>query len=80
MRKGVKEKKVNELKNICKQNKIKCVVGVKKDEIIYQILLYNSTNMIFRLNEIQNETEKEETVVKPEAISLIEQLEKNRTR
>lgn len=74
----LKEKKVNELKNICKQNKIKCVVGVKKDEIIYQILLYNSTNMIFRLNEIQNETEKEETVVKHEAISLIEQLEKQK--
>lgn len=74
----LKEKKVNELKNICKQYKIKCVIGVKKDDIIYQVLLYNSANMIFRLSEIQNEPEKEEITIKTEAFCLIEKLEKQK--
>jgi 5-methylcytosine-specific restriction endonuclease McrA len=76
----LREKKVNELKNIRKQSGIKRVADSKKDEIIYQILLHYSSNMIFRLVEVQNgnETDKEETIVNAQPISLIEQLEKQK--
>ena len=76
----LREKKVNELKNIRKQSGIKRVADSKKDEIIYQILLHYSSNMIFRLVEVQNgnETDKEETIVNTQPISLIEQLEKQK--
>ena len=79
----LREKKVNELKNIRKQCGIKKVSDSKKDEIIYQILLHYSSNMIFRLvAEVQNgnekEKEKEETIVNVEPVSLIEQLEKQK--
>jgi hypothetical protein len=74
----LREKKINELKTIRKQSGIKRVADSKKDEIIYQILLHYSSNMIFRLVEVQNgnETDKEETIVNTQPISLIEQLEK----
>jgi 5-methylcytosine-specific restriction endonuclease McrA len=79
----LREKKVNELKNIRKQCGIKKVSDSKKDEIIYQILLHYSSNMIFRLvAEVQNgnekEKEKEETIFNVEPVSLIEQLEKQK--
>jgi len=76
----LREKKVNELKTIRKQSGIKRVADSKKDEMIYQILLHYSSNMIFRLVEVQNgnETDKEETIVNTQPISLIEQLEKQK--
>jgi 5-methylcytosine-specific restriction endonuclease McrA len=75
----LREKKVNELKNIRKQCGIKKVSDSKKDEIIYQILLHYSSNMIFKLVvEVQNGNEKEETIVNAEPTSLIEQLEKQK--
>jgi len=76
----LREKKVNELKTIRKQSGIKRITDSKKDEIIYQILLHYSSNMIFRLLEVQNgnETDKEETIVNTQPISLIEQLEKQK--
>jgi 5-methylcytosine-specific restriction endonuclease McrA len=75
----LREKKVNELKNIRKQCGIKRVSDSKKDEIIYQILLHYSSNMIFKLVvEVQNGNEKEETIVNAEPTSLIEQLEKQK--
>ncbi len=47
---SLKDKKRNELKNICKLFKIKCRVTSKKNDLILSILNYLSTNFIFTLN------------------------------
>lgn len=75
----LKEKKVNELKNIYKLFSVKRISHAKKEILIYQILLHYSTNMIFKIDEtkVQN-SEPEETANKSEPLSLIEQLEKQK--
>ena len=68
----------NELKLICKNYDVKKISTAKKEYIIYQILLYNSNNMIFKITDtlqpviIQNKTDNQEQ------LSPIEQLEKQR--
>jgi 5-methylcytosine-specific restriction endonuclease McrA len=79
----LKDKKANDLKNLCKQCGIKGIASSKKELLIYQILLHYSSTMKFKLEElqIQNDNpcvEKEEVCVKTEQISLIEQLEKQK--
>jgi 5-methylcytosine-specific restriction endonuclease McrA len=79
----LKEKKSNDLKNICKQCGIKGVAGYKKDYLVCQILEYHSSILKFKLDDIQEEKEKEkekerEPDIKIEQLSLIEQLEKQK--
>lgn len=75
----LKEKKSNDLKNICKQYGIKGVAGYKKDYLVCQILEYHSSILKFKLDDIQEEKEKEkEPDIKIEQLSLIEQLEKQK--
>jgi 5-methylcytosine-specific restriction endonuclease McrA len=78
----LKEKKSNDLKNICKQCGIKGVAGCKKDYLVCQILEYHSSILKFKLDDIQvqqEEKEKErEPDIKIEQLSLIEQLEKQK--
>ena len=73
----LKEKKVNELKNMCKYYGIKGVTGSKKDLLIYQILLYSSSTLTFTLNVVTSEADVD-IISKPEPISLLEQLEKQK--
>ena len=75
----LKEKKSNDLKNICKQCGIKGVAGFKKDYLICQILEYYSTSMKFKLDDILTQPdEKENSLIKTEPLSLIKQLEKQK--
>jgi 5-methylcytosine-specific restriction endonuclease McrA len=85
----LKEKKVNELKNIYKLSGLKRISHTKKETIVYQILSYYSTNMIFKIDETKIQTnEIEETINKSESLkiiinkgeplSLFEQLEKQK--
>ena len=73
----LKEKKSNDLKNICRQCGIKGVAGYKKDYLVCQILEYHSSILKFKLDDIQEEKEKEPDI-KIEQLSLIEQLEKQK--
>lgn len=68
-------KSKNELKLICKSCDVKKTSTTKKDYLIYQILLYNSNNMIFKINEFSL-SEKMVEIQQP--LSLIEQLEKQK--
>ena len=73
---ALKEKKATDLKNICKCYGIKGVTGVKKDVIIYNILLYCCATLTFTLN---NAPETEPDVcIKAEPMDLVEQLEKQK--
>jgi len=72
----LKEKKVNDLKNICKCYGIKGVNGSKKDLVIYQILLYSSSTLSFTLD-VTPEADIDVST-KAEPMSLIEQLEKQK--
>jgi 5-methylcytosine-specific restriction endonuclease McrA len=75
----LKEKKVNELKNIYKLSGLKRISHSKKETIIYQILSYYSTNMIFKIDETKTQNnEIEESINKSEPLSLFEQLEKQK--
>jgi 5-methylcytosine-specific restriction endonuclease McrA len=75
----LKEKKSNDLKNICKQCGIKGVAGCKKDYLVCQILEYHSSILKFKLDDIQEEKEKEKDPdIKIEQLTLIEQLEKQK--
>ena len=47
----VKDKKVNDLKAICKQYNLKFGVGTKKEELYWLVLNHCSDNLIFKLNE-----------------------------
>lgn len=77
-------KSKNELKNLCKLYDIKNVSVTKKDNIIYQILLYNANNMIFKINESlttipENISEPVQSVIETEPpLTLIGQLEKQK--
>jgi 5-methylcytosine-specific restriction endonuclease McrA/uncharacterized UPF0146 family protein len=73
---ALKEKKGTDLKNICKCYGIKGMTGLKKDVVIYNILLYCCANLTFTLN---NAPEMETDVcIKTEPINTIEQLEKQK--
>jgi 5-methylcytosine-specific restriction endonuclease McrA len=81
----LKEKKLNDLKSLCKQCGIKGIAGNKKDILIYQILQNYSSNLKFKVDSIQTQNdikniEKENTSVKicSNSLSLIEQLEKQK--
>jgi len=78
-------KSKNELKNLCKSYNIKNVSVTKKDNIIYQILLYNANNMIFKINDSlttipENNTEPslQSDIKIEQPLSLIERLEKQK--
>lgn len=72
-------KSKNELKELCKSCDVKKVSGTKKENLIYQILLYNATNMIFKINEnILQQSIPESVAVNEQPLSLIEQLEKQK--
>lgn len=72
----IKDKKVNDLKAICKQYGIKFSVGTKKDELYWLVLNHCSENLIFKLVEMETKVADEPTV-EPK-LSLLEQLEKQR--
>jgi hypothetical protein len=74
----LKDKKINELKNICKQYGIKGITGSKKDLLIYHVLLHSSASLKITLD-ITQEVEPD-TAGKPELapLSIIEQLEKQK--
>jgi len=74
----LKEKKLNELKNVCKAIGIKGLAGYKKEGLIYQILKSYSTNLKFKLENNIISNEKEEVFVENQPISLIEQLKKQK--
>jgi 5-methylcytosine-specific restriction endonuclease McrA len=74
----LKEKKSNDLKNICKQCGIKGVAGYKKDYLVCQILEYHSSILKFKLDDIQTQQDEKENDIKIEQLSLIEQLEKQK--
>lgn len=67
-------KSKNDLKNLCKMCDVKKVSTSKKDELVYQILLYNSSNMIFRINE-NKQTQLSDNL---QPVSPIELLEKQK--
>jgi 5-methylcytosine-specific restriction endonuclease McrA len=71
----LKDKKLNELKSICKNYGIKGIASSKKDILVYQILMYNSSNIKFKIDDItiKNDIEKDEN-----NLSLIEKLEKQK--
>ena len=70
-------KSKNDLKSLCKNCNIKNISGTKKESIVYQILLYNANNMIFKIIEPVQPTSIE-TTVETQQLSLIEQLEKQK--
>jgi hypothetical protein len=84
----LKNKKKNELKNMVKNYGIKKLTSTKKEVLIYRILSYHLTNMMFKIDEskfqndsIQNDSVKNDCVedIEPEQevkqLTLIEQLE-----
>jgi 5-methylcytosine-specific restriction endonuclease McrA len=82
----VKDKKVNDLKAICKQYNLKFGVGTKKEELYWMVLNHCSDNLIFKLNEPELKI-AEAKVVEPKVaepkipepkLSLLDQLEKQR--
>jgi len=75
----LKEKKSNDLKNICRQCGIKGVAGYKKDYLVCQILEYHSSILKFKLDDIPAvQQDEKEPDIKIEQLSLIEQLEKQK--
>jgi 5-methylcytosine-specific restriction endonuclease McrA len=79
----LKEKKSNELKNICKQYNIKCSNSAKKDTLICNILEYSSLILKFKIDEVTHIQEitinNEQTKPSEEPkLSIIEDLEKQR--
>lgn len=80
----LKDKKANELKNICKQQDIKCSFNSKKEILLCNILEYLSSTLKFKIDDtIVKDTGsyKEQNIItssEPTNISLIENLEKQR--
>lgn len=72
----LKEKKVNDLKALCKQYNIKYGAGVKKDDLYWLVLNYCSDNLKIKLAPLDTETKEPEQMNEPK--SLLEQLEKQR--
>jgi 5-methylcytosine-specific restriction endonuclease McrA len=71
-------KSKNELKLLCKNCDIKKISATKKDYLIYQILLYNANNMIFKIVENTQQSLTENASDNQQQLSLIEQLEKQK--
>ena len=74
MKTYLNSKSKNELKGMCKGCDIKRVSATKKESLIYQILLYNSNNMIFKI--VENEVLNENVVEKQ--LSAFELLDKQK--
>jgi hypothetical protein len=85
----LKDKKTNELKNICKCNKIKCILSSKKNVLLISILEHALNTMSFFLDKtiVEPVTKTNEPVTKtPEPVTKstepitksIEELEKQR--
>jgi 5-methylcytosine-specific restriction endonuclease McrA len=75
----LKEKKVNDLKALCKQYNIKYGAGVKKDDLYWLVLNYCSDNLKMKIAPLDTEAkEPEQPQVLNEPKSLLEQLEKQR--
>ena len=72
-----KDKKVNDLKTICKQYGIKFGAGTKKEELYWLVLNHCSDNLVFKLEQEVVEEEQPKAVDEPK-LSLLEQLEKQR--
>lgn len=74
----LKDKKLNELKNICKQHGIKGITGAKKDLLVYYILLHSSTTLRFSVDIAQEIEPDTAGKTEPVPLSIIEQLEKQK--
>ena len=74
----LKDKKLNELKNICKLYGIKGIAGSKKDLLIYHILLHSSTTLKFTLDNAPDVEPDIAGKPEPAPLSIIEQLEKQK--
>lgn len=72
----LKEKKVNDLKALCKQYNIKYGAGAKKDDLYWLVLNYCSDNLKMKIAPLDTETKEPEQMNEPK--SLLEQLEKQR--
>lgn len=71
-------KSKNDLKLLCKNCDVKRVSATKKDYLVYQILLYNANNMIFKSIDNAQPIVTETTLENQSQLSLIEQLEKQK--
>ena len=80
----LKDKKTPDLKIICKQYNIKGTTGLKKDEIVWNILQYCSINLILRIDEtvinnvIVSTKQKKVSEIDIPKLSLIEELEQKK--
>jgi len=74
----LKDKKLNELKNICKQYGIKGIAGSKKDLLIYHILLHCSASLKFTVDIAPDVEPDTAGKTEPVPLSIIEQLEKQK--
>ncbi len=79
---NLKTKKINELRGISKQYKLQTSAKTSKPLIIYQILIYCSKNLIYKIN--TNDTfetsvkEQEQNQEPKKELTLMEQLEKQK--
>lgn len=71
-------KSKNDLKLLCKNCDVKRVSATKKEYLVYQILLYNANNMIFKIIDNTQQTVTENASDNQPQLSLIEQLEKQK--
>jgi hypothetical protein len=71
-------KSKNELKLLCKNCDVKRVSSTKKDYLVYQILLYNANNMIFKIIDNTQQPVTDNASDNQPQLSLIEQLEKQK--
>ena len=71
-------KSKNDLKLLCKNCDVKRVSATKKDYIVYQILLYNANNMIFKFIDNTQQLVTDNASDNQQQLSLIEQLEKQK--
>lgn len=86
----LKEKKVNDLRSICKYNKLKCSTNTRKDKIIVTILTNYSSTLIFKLpideiiiTELPNNSDNSpnspnSNIVNSSSDNILETLEKQR--
>jgi 5-methylcytosine-specific restriction endonuclease McrA len=71
-------KSKNDLKLLCKNCDVKRVSATKKDYLVYQILLYNANNMIFKFIDNTQQLVTDNASDNQQQLSLIEQLEKQK--
>jgi 5-methylcytosine-specific restriction endonuclease McrA len=70
----IKEKSKNDLKNLSKICDVKKISSAKKEQLIYQILLYYADNLIFKIPSDNTDN----LITNEQPLSLIEQLEKQK--